>query len=343
MQPVGYIGVNSVQKLRFTHKGSLFLYAAVVVLQVIFFGAQHSFAASEAYPLNVSHMLGTTVLPREPERIITLGWSGEDAVLAFGKKPVAMTRYGSFPSGIFPWNEVKLAGEQPVLLSGDLNFEAIAALRPDLILGVYSGIDQITYKRLSAIAPTIVYRSAPWGADWREQTEITGEALGQKAEAKQLITDTNIFLNKLGAQSPELKGKTFVFGTYFAGGNSVVVYLPKDPRVQALSELGLQPSVTVKALAHKNPEETSVSVSLEEIGTLDAEILIMWYGDGARAAAEAQPLFQRLEAVKRGSYVALDDPVSVWSTSALSVLSIPYGFPQFVPRLAEAARAAEIK
>jgi iron complex transport system substrate-binding protein len=84
-------------------------------------------------------------------------------------------------------------------------------------------------------------------------------------------------------------------------------------------------------------------VSLEEIGTLDAEILIMWYGDGARAAAEAQPLFQRLEAVKRGSYVALDDPVSVWSTSALSVLSIPYGFPQFVPRLAEAARAAEIK
>jgi iron complex transport system substrate-binding protein len=69
----------------------------------------------------------------------------------------------------------------------------------------------------------------------------------------------------------------------------------------------------------------------------------MWYGDGARAAAEAQPLFQRLEAVKRGSYVALDDPVSVWSTSALSVLSIPYGFPQFVPRLAEAARAAEIK
>lgn len=38
---------------------------------------------------------------------------------------------------------------------------------------------------------------------------------------------------------------------------------------------------------------------------------------------------------------ALDDPISVWSTSALSVLSIPYGFPKFVPRLAEAARKAE--
>src|SRR5690606_12018238 len=97
----------------------------------------------------------------------------------------------------------------------------------------------------------------------------------------------------------------------------------------------------VAALAKANPSKISASVSLEEIGEIDADILIMWFGDGAREAFEAQPLFQTINAVKRGSYVALDDPVSVWSTSALSLLSIPYGFPQFVPRLAEAARKAE--
>lgn len=77
-----------------------------------------------------------------------------------------------------------------------------------------------------------------------------------------------------------------------------------------------------------------------EMRCIDADVLIMWYGEGARAAAQAQPLFAALSAVKRGSYVALDDPVAVWSTSALSVLSIPYSFPKFVPRLAEAARKA---
>jgi iron complex transport system substrate-binding protein len=105
--------------------------------------------------------------------------------------------------------------------------------------------------------------------------------------------------------------------------------------------MGLKVSSGVEALATLDPDETSTSVSLENIGSIDADILIMWYGEGARSAAEAQPLFAALDAVKRGSYVALDDPVSVWSTSALSVLSIPYGFPKFVPRLADAARKAE--
>lgn len=105
--------------------------------------------------------------------------------------------------------------------------------------------------------------------------------------------------------------------------------------------MGLKVSSGVEALATLDPDETSTSVSLENIGSIDADTLIMWYGEGARSAAEAQPLFAALDAVKRGSYVALDDPVSVWSTSALSVLSIPYGFPKFVPRLADAARKAE--
>jgi len=291
--------------------------------------------------LEVSHALGKTEILSEPKRIITLGWSGEDVVLALGAVPIAMTRYGTFPSGLFPWNEERLNGERSLLLSGDLNYEAIAALKPDIILGIYSGIDAIAYKRLSAIAPTVVYRSGPWQADWREQTEIIGEALGKPKEAKMLITKTQALLEGFGKEHPELQGKTFTFGSYIPGSSGIIVYLPSDPRVQALTKMGLNVSSGVEALAASVPDETSTSVSLENIGSIDADILIMWYGEGAREAAEAQPLFAALNAVKRGSYVALDDPVSVWSTSALSVLSIPYGFPTFVPRLAEAAHKAE--
>lgn len=137
------------------------------------------------------------------------------------------------------------------------------------------------------------------------------------------------------------RGKPSPLELFFPGSNSLVVYLPNDPRVAALVNLGLKPSPGVEHLARDNPSETSASLSFEQIGEIDADILVMWYRDGAREAAEAQPLFQALGVVKRGGYVALDDPLSVWSTSALSVLSIPYGFPRFVPKLAEAAANSE--
>lgn len=296
--------------------------------------------SEDGFPRVVQHALGTTTIPAAPERIVTLGWSSEDAVLALGKVPVGMPRYRFFESGIFPWNEERLGTTWPYLFEGRIDYEAIAALRPDLILGIYSGIDDLAYKRLSAIAPTVTYRSAPWSAGWKEQMELAGQALGRSEEAKALIEKTAFSLKAMGDSWPALRGKTFTFGTYFAGGSGIVVYLPDDPRVAALLELGLKPSAGIAALAAGNPGQGSVTVGMEQVNSLDADILIMWYGEGARTAAETQPLFMRLPAVMRGSYVALDDPVSVWSTSALSVLSIPYGFPRFLPRLAEAAERA---
>lgn len=298
---------------------------------------------SEEFPREIAHAFGRTRILHAPVRIVTLGWSGEDAVLALGRTPVAMPRYSNFPNGIFPWNEERLQTALPQLLSSYLDFEAIAALRPDLILGVYSGISELEWRRLSAIAPTVVYRSGPWAADWREVTIQTGHALGVPERAEQLLLETDEFLRKLSQDHPVLQGKTFTFGTFFPGSTNLVVYLPRDPRVSALVGLGLKPSPGVQRLVQEDPTKTSTSVSLEQIGEMDADILIMWYQEGAREAAEAQPLFQALNVVKRGGYVALDDPVSVWSTSALSILSIPYGFPRFLPKLAEAAAHAEAR
>lgn len=317
--------------------------AAVVLLAALFAGMAPAYSDDD-FPRHVVHALGTTVVPEAPERIVTLGWSSEDAVIALGKVPVGMPRYRFFDSGIFPWNEERMAGARPFLFVGDIDYEAIAALQPDLILGIYSGLDDLAYKRLSRIAPTVVYRSAPWSADWKEQMDLVSQALGKSSEGKSMIEKTASSLQAMGAGRPDLGGKTFTFGTYVPGGSGIVVYLPDDPRVAALLELGLKASPGVAALSAANAGKGSVEVAMEQIGMLDADILIMWYGEGARAAAEAQPLFRMLPAVGRRSYVALDDPVSVWSTSALSVLSIPYGFPRFLPQLAEAAkRAGEVR
>ena len=291
----------------------------------------------EQFPVTVEHRLGKTIIPKKPERIVTLGWNGEDVVLALGEIPIAMTRYSFFSDGIFPWNKQKLGDRRPALLDGETDYEAIAVLQPDLILAVYADIDPVAYKRLSSIAPTVIDRSGPWQADWKEQTEQIGRALGKSKRADQLIDETEAFLRDLGRNHPDLVGKSFTFGSYLPGSGSMVAYLPADPRIQALVSLGMRPSAGVAGLAQTHPGDNSAGVSLEQIGMIDADILIMWYRQGAREAAESDPLFRSLQAVRNGSYVALEDPVSVTATSALSIANIPYAFPDFMDRLSAAA------
>lgn len=310
----------------------------IFVHLLIWITAGPVFAEPAAFPVTVEHALGTTTIPSAPKRIVTLGWSVQDAVFALGFAPVAMPKHDITQDGILPWDAPYLANQNITLLQpGLIDYEEIATLRPDLILAVRSGVDAVSFQRLSRIANTVVYQSGPWLAGWQEQTRVAGAALGRPDEAEALVKKTGDFLKDLGGQYPVLKGKTFVFGTYFKGASGIVVYLPDDPRVAALNALGLKNPAFVEELGAANPGQFSASLSFEQSNRIDADLLVMWFGDGTREAVEAQPLFHTISPVQKGGYVALDDPDSVWSTSALSVLSIPYGFPRFVPRLAEAA------
>lgn len=71
---------------------------------------------------------------------------------------------------------------------------------------------------------------------------------------------------------------------------------------------------------------------------LDCDILIAWFSEGAEAALNRQPIFRTLPSVERGTVVALEDPAEIWSVLTPTVLSMPYGFPKLVSRLAAAAR-----
>jgi iron complex transport system substrate-binding protein len=74
----------------------------------------------------------------------------------------------AFPGGLEAWITDALGGAEPDLLdvNADVPFEQGAALRPDLILAndLFS-MDQATYDRLSAIAPTVSYRTPETAED----------------------------------------------------------------------------------------------------------------------------------------------------------------------------------
>jgi iron complex transport system substrate-binding protein len=307
-------------------------------------GSRAAFGPTPSFPATVDHALGTTLVKTRPKRIVTVGWCDEDSVLALGETPVGMVRRGMFESGIAPWCEAKLGAAQPRLLDGgQVDYETILSLEPDLIVNVFSDMDRRSYERLSAIAPTIGYTSGPWRADWREQTRQIGKALGRAQEAETLIDQTHSFLAALARQNGRLAGRSFTFGTYFPGSASMVVYLPGETRVDWLTDLGMRVAPGIARLARENPGRSSLDISLEQFGLVESDVLIMWYEGGARGAMESQALFQLFRPVSSGAYVVLEDPVSVWSASWPSVLAIPYGFPGLVPRLAQALEMADIR
>ena len=150
-------------------------------------------AAGDAFPVTIEHTFGETTIEEAPERVVTIGFNEQDFALALGVTPVGVREnLGDYDATQRPW-VVDLLPDEPLPTVGgeELDLEAIAALQPDLILGIYSFIDESTYDLLSDIAPTIA-ESADYptgGTPWQEQTRMTGQALGAEDEADALVDD----------------------------------------------------------------------------------------------------------------------------------------------------------
>lgn len=65
-------------------------------------GAQSS--GQNGFPVTVTHKYGDTTIAKAPARVVTLGLSDHDPVLALGVKPVgAIDWFGERPYGKWPW------------------------------------------------------------------------------------------------------------------------------------------------------------------------------------------------------------------------------------------------
>ena len=103
--------------------------------------------------VTISHKFGETKVPANPSRVVTVGWTDQDFVLPLGVVPVS-TRSFFEEYNNYPWVKAATDGEGVTTWGGEdsIDFEAVAAQKPDLILAVYETIDRQTYDRLSQIA-----------------------------------------------------------------------------------------------------------------------------------------------------------------------------------------------
>ncbi|MDD7384849.1 MAG: ABC transporter substrate-binding protein [Actinomycetaceae bacterium] len=153
-------------------------------------------SSGSAESVTITHAFGTTTITGKPQRIATVAWGNAEVPLALGVVPVGMAKatWGDDDGdGILPWVKErisKLGGDTPVLFdeTDGLPFEQIADTHPDVILAAYSGLSKEDYSQLSKIAPTVVYKSVPWGADYKEMIEMDSTGMGRPDDGKQLIT-----------------------------------------------------------------------------------------------------------------------------------------------------------
>lgn len=295
----------------------------------------------DAFPVEIEHKFGTTVIEERPERVVTIGYNDHDFVLAFGVEPVAARWwYGAEDDVTQTWTGDYLTeGEPEVLLMPELNVEAIAVLEPDLIIGIYSDIDENSYEHLSEIAPTVAQSGAyvDYGMPWQEVTRSVGAALGQPERAEQMVTDLEGRFADARQAHPEWEGQSVVVAAY-GDGTEIGFFASQDPRSRFFTELGFTVDAEFDEVAGDMFYGT---ISPERIELLDQDVIV-WdqisFTEGGRATLEADPLVASLDAMEDGRAIVLEGDVETafgWST----VLSIPFALDAIVPLLETALPA----
>ena len=279
--------------------------------------------------VTVKHIFGETRIPAPPKRVVSAGFTEQDDLLAVGVVPIAVTDwFGGAPFGVWPWAQPKLGGAQPVVLNlnDGVQVDQIASLKPDLIVATNAGLDQDTYTKLAAIAPTIA-QSGPdaFFEPWKDQATAIGQAVFKADEMAKLIAGVDEKFAGVGKNNPQFAGKKVLLlgGTFYE--DSVRVTTP-GWRTEFLTNMGFTVPDTGGGLV---PREKMASV-------LDGADVLIWTteSDDEQAALLADPIAAKLQAtiLKRNVFTGKDLAGAI---AFASTLSYPVVADQLPPRIAQ--------
>jgi iron complex transport system substrate-binding protein len=241
--------------------------------------------------VTVKHIFGETKIPAPPKRVVSAGFTEQDDLLAVGVVPIAVTDwFGSEPFGVWPWAQPKLGAAQPVVLNlnDGIQVDQIASLKPDLIVATNAGLDQDTYTKLSAIAPTIA-QSGPdaFFGPWKDQATAIGQAVFKADDMANLIAGVDAKFADVGKNNPQFAGKTVLLlgGTFYQ--DSVRITTP-GWRTDFLTNMGFTILDTDGELVSRDKMASVLD---------DADVLI-WTteSDEEQAALLADPIIVKLRA-----------------------------------------------
>ncbi|WP_405693480.1 iron-siderophore ABC transporter substrate-binding protein [Streptomyces coelicoflavus] len=299
-------------------------------------------AAAGAFPVTVEHAFGTTKIDKAPERVVSVGYTDDQTVLAFGIKPVGMVDQYPNPAGQspdintqWPWVKDKWGDTKPevIMKNGDTgpNYEKIAALRPDLIVAVYSEIDRAAYDKLSRIAPTVGRTKGekePFSAPWQDNALHIAKALGKAEEGEEMVADIQGKLDAAKQAHPEFADQTAVVLSWYK--DSVAPFTSTDVRGRLVTGIGFKYQTEIDEVAGGDFYTT---LSPERVDLVDVDRVFVINDKADQDALKKFKLFTNLDAVKNGKVSYLLDSEGLAVGAAISqgtLLSMPYAVDELV-------------
>jgi iron complex transport system substrate-binding protein len=269
-------------------------------------------------PLTIKHAFGETTIAEPPKRVVSAGLTGQDDLLALGIVPVAVTNwFGDQPFGVWPWAQPKLGNAKPVVLNLDngIQVKQIAALKPDLIVATDAGLDQDSYQKLAAIAPTLAQSDGDaFFEPWKDQAKAIGQAVYQSGQITSLINGVDKGFTDVADKHPQFKNKRVVLLQGKLHDDNVVA--TTGWRTEFLTQMGLTIAESSAPLA---VDQERAFISRDKIkSVLGAADLLIWTTESDKDQADLLANPDVAELRSRSVFTTKDQAGAIAYASPLS-------------------------
>lgn len=256
----------------------------------------------------ITHAMGVTDVPDNPQRVVILTNEGTEALLYLGVVPVGAAQ--SWDGD--PWYDhiaAPLVDTVPLGTELAVNLEILATLEPDLILGTKVRQEAI-YPQLSAIAPTVMTETI--GGEWQKNLQFYADVVGRTAEGEAALAGfaarTSAIRDALGeAVNEEISLVRF-------SPNRTRIYYKDTFGGLALGQIGF------KRPPAQDKDEFATEVTKERIPEMDGDRIFYFSDDLNSDEATANladwlndPLWLNLEGVKAGKASRVSE--IIWNTA----------------------------
>lgn len=264
-----------------------------------------SLAVLPAAAVEVTHAMGKTQVPDDPQRIVVLELSFVDALAAVSVAPVGIADDSDRDRVVAAYTDI--IGQDWVSVGSRKtpSLERIAALAPDLIIADKTRHVGV-YDTLSSIAPTIVLDSLT--GDYHEalaQAAVIGKAIGKPEKMARRIATHKARMHAYAEMFRlKSKGVTAQFGV--ANTTGLWLHSPSSYVASLLRLFGFDASMTGANTG--DYAATYVSISLEQLSAIDPDVLILgrYTNPAITDTWTDETLFQELAAVRADHVFAAD-------------------------------------
>jgi ferric citrate transport system substrate-binding protein len=253
-------------------------------------------ATTPVFAVEITHDLGTTDVPDNPQRIVVLEYSFVDSLAAVGVSPVGIADDNTRESIIPAYTAIIGDDWTSVGLRREPSLEVIASLQPDLIIADTSRHEAI-YGALSEIAPTIVFDSLTGTYDVAiEAAKTIAHAVGKDAEMEARLAQHTATMEGYKAEIGDVSDWSIQF--IIDNGEGIFLHSPVSYNGSLLAWFGFTSNMPTPD-GHTY-EEAIVQTSLEQLSEINPQIILRGkYADpGLTDSWVGQPLYDNLDAVK---------------------------------------------